>query len=324
MHHLNTPAFLPGLLLRTTTGTTKHLVPLEGDKETTARTLRAFELLVPFETKADRPIMVGQICLFRTENVWQLEQQIKDQQLLILDMVNAILPLTLQQQGGGTSQLDTRVYTHPVSQVVINIAINTVNGTGVGLVDRLLKAVAPRIAGLFNTELLLAEVSSAGFKRCASASCSVPVTELPRFGKSGLAIAERIEAAWLFANHDPYRVVTHNKTVLDGIAPLVLATGNDLQAVNASAHAFATREGVTCSLTTWRIDYQPAGSKIPCLRGILHIPLPVGVTNEEGPTPEAITKNLRLLNVRTSGELAQVMAATGLANNFAALFESVS
>jgi hydroxymethylglutaryl-CoA reductase len=268
--------------------------------------------------------MVGQICLFRTENVWQLEGQIKDQQLLILDMVNAILPLLLQQQGGGASQMEARVFPHPISQVVINITINTVNGTGVNLIDRLFKAVAPRIAGLFDAELLLAEVSIAGFKRCATASGSVPITELTRFGKSGLTIAERIKAAWLFANHDPYRVVTHNKTVLDGIAPLVLATGNDLQAVNANAHAFATHEGIICSLTTWRIEYQPTGSNVPRLHGNLRIPLPVGVAQEEGPLPETIATSLRLLNVRTSGELAQVMAAVGLANNFAALFESVS
>ncbi len=119
--------------------------------------------------------------------------------------------------------------------------------------------------------------------------------------------------AWAFAAVDPYRAATHNKGVLNGIDAVAVATGNDWRGIEAGAHAFAARDGRYTSLTTFHRDGE--GNLI----GSIELPLAVGVvggTTRAHPTAQAA---LQLLGVSNASDLAQIMAAVGLAQNFAAL-----
>jgi hydroxymethylglutaryl-CoA reductase len=112
---------------------------------------------------------------------------------------------------------------------------------------------------------------------------------------------------------DPYRAATHNKGIMNGIDAVALATGNDWRAIEAGAHAYAARHGRYSSLSQWWQDDQ--GN----LRGRIELPMKVGIVGGPLESNPGVAMNLRLLGVKSAQELAEVMAAVGLAQNFAAL-----
>ena len=119
--------------------------------------------------------------------------------------------------------------------------------------------------------------------------------------------------AYEFAASDPYRAVTHNKGIMNGIDPVVIATGNDWRAVEAGAHAYAARNGHYGSMTTWSVD--DAGNLV----GELELPMSVGTVGGSirvHPTSKIAHK---ILDVESAQELAQVIVAVGLAQNLGAL-----
>jgi hydroxymethylglutaryl-CoA reductase len=116
-----------------------------------------------------------------------------------------------------------------------------------------------------------------------------------------------------FAHADPYRAATHNKGIMNGVDAVALATGNDWRAIEAGAHAYAARHGQYGSLTEWWKDED--GN----LRGRIEMPMKVGIVGGPLETNPGVAMNLRLLGVESATELAEVMAAVGLAQNFAAL-----
>jgi hydroxymethylglutaryl-CoA reductase len=125
-------------------------------------------------------------------------------------------------------------------------------------------------------------------------------------------LAKRIEEASLFANLDPYRAATNNKGVMNGIDPILIATGNDWRAVEAGVHAYAARSGQYRSITTWKYtDGQ--------LIGIFEAPIVVGTVG--GVTKLHPTAQLALKHVEISSaaELSRICAAVGLVQNLGAL-----
>jgi hydroxymethylglutaryl-CoA reductase len=129
----------------------------------------------------------------------------------------------------------------------------------------------------------------------------------------GEAVRDGMLAAYHLAEADPYRAATHNKGIMNGVSAAVLATGNDTRAVEAGAHAYAARGGRYSSLTTWEVTADGA------LAGTLEMPLAVGLVGgatKVHPTAQAC---LKVLGVSTAAELARIIAAVGLAQNFGAM-----
>lgn len=140
---------------------------------------------------------------------------------------------------------------------------------------------------------------------------AIPVSRLSK-GSNGREIAEKIVLASRYASLDPYRAVTHNKGIMNGIEAVVLATGNDTRAVSASCHAFAVKEGRYQGLTSWTLDGEQ-------LIGEISVPLAlatVGGATKVLPKSQAAAD---LLAVTDAKELSRVVAAVGLAQNLAAL-----
>ena len=127
-----------------------------------------------------------------------------------------------------------------------------------------------------------------------------------------LAFAEKFVQAVRIAEVEPYRAVTHNKGIMNGVDAVVLATGNDFRAVEAGVHAFASRNGHYSSLSHAKID-----------DGIfsfwLELPLALGTVGGLTSLHPLVNLNLEILEKPSATDLMQIVAAAGLAQNFAAL-----
>jgi hydroxymethylglutaryl-CoA reductase len=141
----------------------------------------------------------------------------------------------------------------------------------------------------------------------------VPAKSLARDGLSGEEVVEGILWAYAFAVVDPYRATTHNKGILNGIDPVLIATGNDWRAVEAGAHAYAARNGRYTSLSHWERDAH--GNLV----GTLEMPLAVGVVGGATKVHPAAQVALKLLGVAHAHELAEICVCAGLASNLAAM-----
>ena len=145
------------------------------------------------------------------------------------------------------------------------------------------------------------------------ASCRVPAKALGRDGLDGRQVATQIVEAGVFAEVDPWRAATHNKGIMNGIDPVVIATGNDWRSAEAGAHAWAARDGAYKSLTRWRLD--DAGDLI----GTIELPLALGIVGGGTRAHPTAATSLKILGVESSQELAEIAACVGLAQNLSAL-----
>jgi hydroxymethylglutaryl-CoA reductase len=129
----------------------------------------------------------------------------------------------------------------------------------------------------------------------------------------GAQVRDRIVEAWAFAAADPYRAATHNKGIMNGVDAVVIATGNDWRAIEAGAHAYAARSGRYISLSHWGVDTK--GNLV----GSLEMPMAVGIVGGATKVHPMARVALKLMGVKTARELAEIIVAVGLAQNFAAI-----
>ena len=119
--------------------------------------------------------------------------------------------------------------------------------------------------------------------------------------------------AYTFAEADPYRAATHNKGIMNGIIPVVIATGNDSRAIESGAHAYAARKGHYGSLTQW------GKNKVGNLVGSIEVPMAVGLVGGATKVHPIAKIAVKILGVKSAVELGEVIAAVGLAQNLTAL-----
>ena len=141
----------------------------------------------------------------------------------------------------------------------------------------------------------------------------VPPEALASDAWDGDLVVSRIVEASRFAELDPYRATTHNKGIMNGVDAVVLATGNDWRAMEASAHAYAARDGRYGPLATWRRDAEG------WLVGQMSLPTALGVVGGATRTHPGARAALEILGHPSAGQLGQIIASVGLASNLAAL-----
>jgi degradative hydroxymethylglutaryl-CoA reductase len=156
-------------------------------------------------------------------------------------------------------------------------------------------------------------LSNLADRRCSHVSARIPPEALAGRGFEGPDVVDRIVSASRFAELDPYRAATHNKGIMNGVDAVVLATGNDWRAMEASAHAFAAASGRYGPLAIWRRGDDG------WLEGSMSLPTAVGVVGGATRVHPVARLALEILGCATGVELGQVMAAVGLASNLAAL-----
>jgi hydroxymethylglutaryl-CoA reductase len=184
------------------------------------------------------------------------------------------------------------------------------------------EAVAPALAQLARGRVGLRILSNLADRRVTRASTRVPFAALAgeisaqgssrRVEERGAEMARAIEAASRFAEDDPYRAATHNKGIMNGVDPVVIATGNDWRGIEAGAHAYAARDGRYRPLATWRVEGD-------ALAGRLAMPMALGTVGGTLTVHPGARLALRILGVTTARELASIIGSVGLAQNLAAL-----
>ena len=259
-----------------------------------------------FRASSTEPIMIGQIQLI-SKNPEKAREVILRNKSRILEIANEQDP-TLLGLGGGALDLEVRILkTRKGRMVISHLLVDVRDAMGANIVNTMAEAVSPFMEEITGGKTFLRIVSNFSTKRLARAEVTVSKEEV-----GGEEVVDGIIKAYEFAASDPYRAVTHNKGVMNGISAIVLATGNDTRAVEAGAHAYAARNGKYQPLTSWKMDGD--GN----LNGRIELPLAVGIVGGATMNPTARVA-LKILGVKTASELAEVMASVGLAQNLAAL-----
>ncbi|BEP33095.1 hydroxymethylglutaryl-CoA reductase, degradative [Variovorax sp. V59] len=217
--------------------------------------------------------------------------------------------------GGGCRDIEVHVFgdTPRGAMVVMHLIVDVRDAMGANTVNTMAEAVSPLVETLTGGTVRLRILSNLADLRLARARVRLAPAVLATRERSGEDVVEGVIDAYTFAAIDPYRAATHNKGIMNGVDPVIVATGNDWRAVEAGAHAYACRSGRYSSLTTWEKD---AGG---ALVGTIEMPMPVGLVGGATKTHPLARLALKILDVKSAQELGEVAVAVGLAQNLGAL-----
>ena len=267
-----------------------------------------------FIAQTDPPEMIGQIQLLEIADLPAAKQAILDQKEQILAEISDLDPV-LKRLGGGGRDLEARlIEDSPIGAfLVVHLIYDVRDAMGANAVNTAVERLAPRLESISGGKAHLRILSNLSDRRLARARCTIPLNELAFGDYQAEDVRDGIIAAWAFAVVDPYRAATHNKGIMNGIDPVVIATGNDWRAIEAGAHAYAARSGRYTSLSTWGQDEN--GNLV----GSLELPMAVGIIGGATRVHPVARVCLKLMGVTNAAELAEIIVSVGLAQNLAAL-----
>jgi len=232
----------------------------------------------------------------------------------ILALANEAEP-SLLPFGGGCRDMEVRwldLNGHG-SRLVVHLLVDCRDAMGANSVNAMAEHVAPVVAELTGGHIGLRILSNLADRRRARATVSIPLEALAFDSWSGAEVRDHVVAASRFAEADPYRAATHNKGIMNGVDPVLIATGNDWRAMEAGAHAFASRSGRYGPLAIWRAGQD--GS----LQGEAELPFQVGTVGGVTRLHPSAQASIRILGVEGAQDLGRILAAVALAQNLAAL-----
>ncbi len=267
-----------------------------------------------FHAQATPPEMVAQVQLLDVADPHAARVRILAQREALLSRLRGLHP-SIEKRGGGPRDIEVHLRHHPAlgDFLVVHIVYDVQDAMGANAVNTAAEVLAPALEELTGGRALLRILTNLTDRRLVRAWCKVPVKALAFGSFSGEQVRDAIIAAWAFADADPYRAATHNKGIMNGIDPVLIATGNDWRAVEAGAHAYAARSGRYRPLTVWERDAE--GNLV----GSIELPLAVGIVGGATRSHPTARAALKLMGVKHAGELAEIIAAVGLAQNLAAL-----
>ena len=261
-----------------------------------------------FKAEAEQSYSIGQIQV--------VDVDVQSSIPKVIAASNDILSLansksnTLSKMGKGVKEVSCKdIETDSGHMLIVELLIDVGDAMGANVTNTMCEAVAPMIEKLTGGKTLLRILSNYSTKRMVRASA---IFDKDAIG--GENVVENIILAYQFAENDPYRAVTHNKGVMNGVIAVATATGQDNRAIEAAAHAYAAKSGTYRSLTKWAKDAN--GNLI----GDFELPLSVGIVGgviQHHPIAKICTK---ILGISTVQELSCVIAVAGLAQNFAAMY----
>jgi hydroxymethylglutaryl-CoA reductase len=264
--------------------------------------------------EASDPIMIGQIQIVDSPDAEAAKTAILDKKDELLSLANSNDPV-LVELNGGARDIEVRIIDSLSGpMVIVHLLVDTRDAMGANVVNTMAENLEPLVVELAGGEAVCRIVSNLSDRRMARARMALNVECLARGKYSGEEAARRIVKAYHFAEADPYRAATHNKGVMNGIDGILIATGNDWRAVEAGVHAYASRSGTYKPVSKYYLDGKGR------LIGELEIPMAVGIIGGVTGIHPGVEILLKILNVSSSRELAQVTASAGLLQNFAALW----
>ena len=267
-----------------------------------------------FEAYSDRPIMRAQIQIMGIEDLQNAKERILKHKSELINAANE-KDSTLVSLGGGCEDIEVHLFEDTPSgpMLILHLLVDVRDAMGANTVNTMAEYIAPQVEKISQGQVRLRILSNLADKRLATASVKIASSQFETPDYNGNEVIKGILEAASFAAVDPYRAATHNKGIMNGIDPVVVATGNDWRAIEAGAHAYAAITGHYKSLTQW-------SSPNDCeLVGKITIPMAVGLIGGATKTHPTARAAIALLGVKSSMELGQVIAAVGLAQNLAAL-----
>lgn len=273
-----------------------------------------------FHTETTEPLMIGQMQVLEVADLAAAAAMVEAGKQRLIDLANSTDPVVVSLHGGARDIEVRTVGDSPVGpMLVVHLIYDCRDAMGANMVNTACEALAPLIEDMTGGRVNLRILSNLADRRLARARCVVPAEELATADLDGDLVAQRIVEAYALAAVDPYRAATHNKGIMNGIDAVVMATGNDWRAIEAGAHAYASRDGVYRSLSTW--SYVPHGGtgQDGALVGALELPLAVGIVGGATRVHPLARFALQLMGVKSARELAEIIAAVGLAQNLAAI-----
>jgi hydroxymethylglutaryl-CoA reductase len=264
-----------------------------------------------FVARSTEPIMIAQIHLDLVADPEAAAARIGAAREELLAAANRVMP-SMVARGGGARDIEARLLGE--GMMAIHVVVDCRDAMGANLLDTVAETLGVRVAELCEGRLGSRILSNYSDQRRTTVEVSLPVAALGSEPDDGARVAEAIVRISRFAERDPYRAVTHNKGVMNGVDAVVVATGNDWRAVEAAAHAYASRSGRYEPLATWSL--RDAGA---ILYGRLELPLAIGVVGGALRAHRGAQLALQIAGVSSASELAELAASAGLASNLAAL-----
>ncbi|HET8752890.1 MAG TPA: hydroxymethylglutaryl-CoA reductase, degradative [Salinimicrobium sp.] len=247
---------------------------------------------------------------------------------ILLSSVSA-LTRNMTKRGGGVLDIELKDKTASLPHYFqMHCTFETKDSMGANFINSCLekfaetfKAEAEKFAGFKaeekKPEIIMSILSNYVPECLVRVEVYCAVDKLKGENYTGLQFAEKFVNALQIAEVEPYRAVTHNKGIMNGIDAVVLATGNDFRAVEAGIHAFAAKDGKYSSLTHARIE---AGN----FHFWMEIPLALGTVGGLTSLHPLSKVALEILQKPSAPQLMKIVAAAGLAQNFAAISSLVT
>ena len=262
--------------------------------------------------------MIGQVALYQVPDMDNAQVQINSQKEQLLELANQAYP-SIVKRGGGARDLHVEQIKGETDFLVIYLHVDTQEAMGANMLNTMLEALKPVLEELSQGQSLMGILSNYATDSLVTASCRIALRYLSPQKDEGREIAEKMVLASQFAQADPYRAATHNKGIFNGLDAILIATGNDWRAIEAGAHAFASRDGRYQGLSSWRLDLETEE-----LVGKMTLPMPVATKGGSIGLNPRVALSHELLGNPSAKELAQIIVSIGLAQNFAALKALVS
>jgi hydroxymethylglutaryl-CoA reductase len=250
--------------------------------------------------------IIGQIQCAKIKDYTDFEKKILSQKKYLIEVSNREVAFGLVRRGGGVRDIHVRRVPRGdgTDMAVIHVLMDPCDAMGANIMNQVcefLKEPIEQITGEKVTMCILSNLVDTKITRA-----------VVHIDKIDPDLAEKIEEASLFAKQDPYRAATNNKGVLNGIDPILVATGNDWRAVEAGIHAYACRDGQYRSITRW---YRDQGG----LTGVFEAPLVVGTVGGVTALHPTAMMCMKMIGAASANELSRVAAAVGLVQNLGAL-----
>jgi hydroxymethylglutaryl-CoA reductase len=210
------------------------------------------------------------------------------------------------RRGGGVMDLSVRKLPRDDGHdmAVIHLMMDSRDAMGANIINQVLEYLKEPIENLTGEKVTMCILSNLNDQKLTSAKVTIRDID-PILGA-------RLEEASLFAETDPYRAATHNKGVMNGIDPVLIATGNDWRAVEAGVHAYAARSGRYQAITRWRYADN-------VLTGELEAPIIVGTVGGVTSLHPTAKMCLQMMGIDSANKLSRIIAAVGLVQNLGAI-----
>lgn len=258
------------------------------------------------KTWVEGDCILGQIQLAKVTDFHKFAQIFAENRQYLIEKANEDVAANMVKRGGGVIDLQLRQLKREDGHdmAVIHLTMNSCDAMGANIINQVLEYLKSPIEALTGEEVTMCILSNLNDQKVTTAQVTI--------NRIDPVLGQKLQEASLFAEMDSYRAATHNKGVMNGIDPVLIATGNDWRAVEAGVHAYAAREGRYQAITRWR--YQDG-----VLTGRLTAPIIVGTIGGVTALHPTAKMCLRMMNITSANELSQVIAAVGLVQNLGAI-----